>query len=240
MTPYEILQQHPVRFTPKQKKAFLNEVMDYAHSIGYSYLVDSGDLGKCNLIIGDPEHAQCLITAPYATAMRWPFAKIIWQNSTAVLTLLEMMKSVVVQHRNKLCFVLFDITRSHMSASKSYAKRYRSSVARQLVWQLDGVGERDHILFMPNKNVMLCECYMHRLHKCCTTLGVKTLGVGNKFFRMSGNYCFLNCIQVSAFSKLPKGKYFYWIPVDKSLSIEMTNVNILRSTILSAIICAAD
>lgn len=66
-TPMDVLQQFPVRKTRKQKQAFRDAVQSYAQSLGYHTKVEKGSYGCHNVIIGDPETAQYLVTAHYDT-----------------------------------------------------------------------------------------------------------------------------------------------------------------------------
>ena len=70
-TPMDVLKNHPVRRTAKQKQAFRVSVQSYLQGHGYSVRTEGRGSVK-NLIAGDPETARFLITAHYDTpAAAW-------------------------------------------------------------------------------------------------------------------------------------------------------------------------
>lgn len=66
-SPMDVLQNHPVRKSRKQKRSFRDAVQAYAEHHGYRVKVESGSLGSRNIVIGDPETARYLVTAHYDT-----------------------------------------------------------------------------------------------------------------------------------------------------------------------------
>jgi len=64
--PMDVLQQHPIRKSKKQKATFRQDVTEYAKSLGYDVNVETkGSIN--NVVIGDPKTAKYLITAHYDT-----------------------------------------------------------------------------------------------------------------------------------------------------------------------------
>lgn len=66
-TPMDVLHRFPVRKSKKQKQAFRDAVQSYAQRLGYNTKIEKGTWGCRNVIIGDPETAEYLITAHYDT-----------------------------------------------------------------------------------------------------------------------------------------------------------------------------
>lgn len=66
-TPMDVLHRFPVRKSKKQKQAFRDAIQSYAESLGYKTKIEKGSFGSRNIIIGDPETAQYLVTAHYDT-----------------------------------------------------------------------------------------------------------------------------------------------------------------------------
>lgn len=75
--PMDVLTRHPVRKTRGQKRLFLNDTAAYCQSLGYACREETGAFGCRNLIIGDPEHAEYLITAHYDTCAGLPIANYL-------------------------------------------------------------------------------------------------------------------------------------------------------------------
>ncbi len=93
--PIDVLELFPVRKSKKQKKAFRDAVCAYVEGLGYSVKVEKGNVGSRNVVIGDPENAEHLITAHYDTCAKmflpnlitpcnfWPF--LLYQILIAAL-----------------------------------------------------------------------------------------------------------------------------------------------------------
>ena len=75
--PMDVLTAFPVRKTRKQKQAFRDEIQSYASSLGYESAIEKGSVGSKNIIIGNPETADYLITAHYDTPAGLPFPNLI-------------------------------------------------------------------------------------------------------------------------------------------------------------------
>ncbi len=76
--PRDVLQQFPVRKTKAQKDRFRAEVCSYAEKLGYPCKVEHKGLGSgYNVVMGDPEKAEYLVTAHYDTPARMPFPNFI-------------------------------------------------------------------------------------------------------------------------------------------------------------------
>ena len=75
--PMDVLTAFPVRKSKQQKQEFRDAVQSYLAQFGYSPTVEKGSLGCRNMVIGDPETAQYLITAHYDTCARLPIPNLI-------------------------------------------------------------------------------------------------------------------------------------------------------------------
>lgn len=95
--PMDVLTDFPVRKTKRQKQAFRDAVQAYAASIGYESRVETGSFGCQNLILGNPEQADYLVTAHYDTCARLPIPNfltpcnfwlfLLWQLALMLLIL---------------------------------------------------------------------------------------------------------------------------------------------------------
>ena len=75
--PIDVLSLHPVRKTKKQKAAFRDDVVPYLESLGYSVVVQNGEFGVKNVVVGNSETAKILVTAHYDTPAWLPFPNLI-------------------------------------------------------------------------------------------------------------------------------------------------------------------
>lgn len=298
----DVLEFHEVRKTKKQKTEFLLAAMSYAQSQRYSARIEKASLGARNLVIGDDDRAQILLTAHYDTpaCMFLPnfitpkclpiyilyqlllvaipvglgiltgifvnaltdlpaLSKILGylvgvglylllilgpanrhnanDNTSGVVTVLETMASMPENLRHKVAFVLFDLEEAGMIGSSAYRKAHKAT-SRQLVINLDCVGEGDEIFFIPNKAVKADEGLMAKLSHFADTWGSKTLSLHQKglFFYPSDQMMFPKALAVAAFKRHKLfGPYLGKIHTGRDRNLDVTNVNILRAALISLI-----
>ena len=90
-TPMDVLTVFPVRKSKRQKAAFRAAAGKYAASLGYPVQEERGSFGCRNLIIGDPEQAEYLITAHYDTCARLPFPNFLTPCSLWLFLLYQLV-----------------------------------------------------------------------------------------------------------------------------------------------------
>ena len=301
-TPMDVFRDFPVRKTKKQKQAFREAVQSYAEQLGYPCTVESGSLGSRNLVIGNPERADYLVTAHYDTCARlpipnfltpcnfWPF--LLWQvvlvllilgvcilmglgvgfltgsgaigswcgylmiwailalmmigpanpsnandNTSGVVTLLEIAKSMPGNQRKKVCFVLFDLEEAGLIGSASYRKAHKSQTDRQMVLNLDCVGDGDYLTLFPTKRLKKDRKRLTSLHKACGYFGKKSILVHEQGFSFypSDQANFPWGVGICALNKRGKTLYLSRIHTKKDTILERTNVNLLRAALITYI-----
>ena len=301
-TPMDVFRDFPVRKTKKQKQAFREAVQSYAEQLGYPCTVESGSLGSRNLVIGNPEQADYLVTAHYDTCARlpipnfltpcnfWPF--LLWQvvlvllilgicilmglgvgfltgsgaigswcgylmiwvilalmligpanpsnandNTSGVVTLLEIAKSMPGNQRKKVCFVLFDLEEAGLIGSASYRKAHKSQTDRQMVLNLDCVGDGDNLTLFPTKRLKKDRKRLKSLYKACGYFGKKSILVHEQGFSFypSDQTNFPWGVGICALNKRGKTLYLSRIHTKKDTILERTNVNLLRAALITYI-----
>ena len=301
-TPMDVFRDFPVRKTKKQKQAFREAVQSYAEQLGYPCTVESGSLGSRNLVIGNPEQADYLVTAHYDTCARlpipnfltpcnfWPF--LLWQvvlvllilgvcilmglgvgfltgsgaigswcgylmiwvilalmligpanpsnandNTSGVVTLLEIAKSMPGNQRKKVCFVLFDLEEAGLIGSASYRKAHKSQTDRQMVLNLDCVGDGDYLTLFPTKRLKKDRKRLKSLYKACGYFGKKSILVHEQGFSFypSDQTNFPWGVGICALNKRGKTLYLSRIHTKKDTILERTNVNLLRAALITYI-----
>lgn len=305
-TPMDILNQFPVRKSKAQKEKFRAAVQSYASDFGYPVKEEKGSFGCRNLILGDPETAQFLVTAHYDTCARlpvpnlitpcdfWPFLGCqlllalvmllppavpgglvgwltggfewgylawyvlfwVWlalllfgpankhnanDNTSGVVTLLEIAKTLPENQRHKVCFVLFDLEEAGLIGSASYRKAHKGATDKQLVLNLDCVGDGDHIRMFPTKMLKKDRKKLTSLYKACGYFGKKDVLVQEKGFSLypSDQANFPYGVGICALRKKKKTLYLSRIHTSRDTILEETNINILRAAIISCITCSA-
>ena len=301
-TPMDVFRDFPVRKTKKQKQAFREAVQSYAEQLGYPCTVESGSLGSRNLVIGNPEQADYLVTAHYDTCARLPIPNfltpcnfwlfLLWQvvlvllilgvcilmglgvgfltgsgaigswcgylmiwvilalmmigpanpsnandNTSGVVTLLEIAKSMPGNQRKKVCFVLFDLEEAGLIGSASYRKAHKSQIDRQMVLNLDCVGDGDYLTLFPTKELKKDRKRLTSLYKACGYFGKKSILVHEQGFSFypSDQANFPWGVGICALKKRGKTLYLGRIHTNKDIILERTNVNLLRAAIITYI-----
>ena len=159
-------------------------------------------------------------------------------NTSGVVTLLEILTSMPENLRERVCFVLFDMEEAGLVGSASYRKAHKVSTDKQIVLNLDCVGDGDVIQFTPVKNAKKDTALHDKLRTVCGKVGKKELRLRHKGFTAgsSDHKNFPNGVGIMAFRyKKGIGLYCSRIHTWRDTVLEQTNVNILRAAIISLI-----
>ena len=158
-------------------------------------------------------------------------------NTSGVVTLLEIARTLPEAHRNKVCFILFDLEEKGLKGSAAYRKAHKEATENQLVLNLDCVGDGDHILFMPTKKARKELRLLRQLKHLGGWFGKKQILVIDKGFCSynSDHKNFPLAVGIGAFKK--KGKHFVLdkIHTKQDVNLDMTNVNLLRAALITFI-----
>jgi len=159
-------------------------------------------------------------------------------NTSGVVTLLEIARTMPENQRHKVCFVLFDLEEAGLIGSESYRKTHKNASNRQLILNLDCVGDGDHILFFPTKKLRKDRKKLTSLYGACGYFGSKSILIREKGFSVypSDQTKFPYGVGICALRKSKFGLYLGRIHTKKDTILEETNVNILRAA-LTTFIC---
>lgn len=301
--PMDVLQQFPVRKSKKQKQSFRNAAQEYIEKQGYAVKIEEGVLGAKNVVIGNPDTAQYLVTAHYDTpasigipnlitpcnlpafiliqlyllmvffAVSLPGGLLVgyltdngamgyltWyvlymgmlvlmmfgpanpsnvnDNTSGVVTVLEILTSLPENQRDKVCFVLFDLEEAGLIGSASFWKAHQKTANNQLMLNLDCVGDGDEILFFPTKKLKANAQKLSKLETICGSFGKKSIALHKTGFAYypSDQQHFPNGVGIAALRrKKGVGLYCSRIHTRRDTILDPTNVNILRAAIISLI-----
>ena len=159
-------------------------------------------------------------------------------NTSGVVALLEILRTLPENQRHKVCFVLFDLNEAGLLGSRVYKKEHRETISTQLVLDLSCVGDGDHLLMIPTRELKQDVKKYKSVFKCCGYFGNKSLLVMDKgtslipsdHKRFPYGVCFMAC------RKGKMGHYISRIHTSKDTILDQTNVNILRAA-LTTLIC---
>lgn len=159
-------------------------------------------------------------------------------NTSGVVTLLEIARSFPENQRHRVCFVLFDLEEAGCIGSASYRKTHRVQTDQQIVLNLDCVGDGDHILLFPTKKLKQNRKRLTSLYKACGYCGNKSILLREKGFSFypSDQVNFPCGVGICALKKRKKLLYLGRIHTKRDTVLEQTNVNLLRAA-LTTYIC---
>lgn len=158
-------------------------------------------------------------------------------NTSGVVALLEIAKSMPVNQRKKAAFVLFDLEEAGLIGSASYRKAHKAQTDRQMVLNLDCVGDGDYLTLFPTKKLRKDRKRFASLYKACGYFGKKSILLHEKGFSIypSDQAAFPYGVGICALKKRKKTLYLSRIHTKKDTILERTNINLLRAALITYI-----
>lgn len=158
-------------------------------------------------------------------------------NTSGVVTVLEIAKSLPENYRKDVCFVLFDLEEAGLIGSASYRKAHKKASESQMVLNLDCVGEGDEIYLFPTSKLKKNQKKLADLEKITGNFGKKTVTVRKQGFSIypSDQAHFPYGVGICALNRGKLGLYLSKIHTPKDTVLDETNVNILRAAIITMI-----
>ena len=162
-------------------------------------------------------------------------------NTSGVVSVLEIARSMPENCRKDVCFVLFDLEEAGLIGSASYQKAHKKATSSQLVLNLDCVGDGDEILFFPTSKLKKDRNQLALLERITGTYGKKRVSLRTAGFSVypSDQGHFPYGVGICALNRGRMGLYLSKIHTPKDTVLDETNVNILRAGIVSLITGAA-
>ena len=160
-------------------------------------------------------------------------------NTSGVVTLLEIAGTLPENQRHKVCFVLFDLEEAGLIGSASYRRKHKKASDSQIVLNLDCVGDGDHLLMFPTKKLRNNRKRLTSLYRACGYFGKKSLLVHEqgKYVYPSDQKHFPFGVGICALRKHKNTLFMSRIHTKKDTVLEQTNVNILRAALTTFICC---
>lgn len=158
-------------------------------------------------------------------------------NTSGVVTVLEIAKSLPEHYRKDVCFVLFDLEEAGLIGSASYRKAHKKASESQMVLNLDCVGEGDEIYLFPTSKLKKNQKKLADLEKITGNFGRKTVTVRKQGFSIypSDQAHFPYGVGICALNRGKLGLFLSKIHTPKDTVLDETNVNILRAAIITMI-----
>lgn len=159
-------------------------------------------------------------------------------NTSGVVASLEIAKALPLNQRDKVCFVLFDLEEAGLLGSSGYRSKHKKTSDKQIVLNLDCVGDGDEIVFFPTSKLRKNADHMEKLRKCAGQIGKKSIAIREKGFSYypSDQANFPLGVGIAALNRSKwAGLYLSRIHTPKDTILEETNINILRAALITLI-----
>ncbi len=155
-------------------------------------------------------------------------------NTSGVLTLLEIALALPEQERSRVCFVFFDNEEKGMLGSAAFAKAHQKAKKETLTLNFDCVSDGDSLQLFPSRGLKKDAAALERLEWAFAGAGCKTVEVVRGFgFYPSDNASFKRGVGVCALkhSRLV-GWYMDRIHTGRDTVLDTENIRLLRSGVL--------
>lgn len=211
--------------------------------VGLFLIVGIGTGILAGLLLGDLQHGSMIGVIVY-----WILLLLMLfgpankhnanDNTSGVVTVLEVARSVPPEYRDKVAFILFDLEEAGLIGSDSYRKQHKTETKDQIVLNCDCVGDGNELMLFPNKKLKKDPAMMERLSVMESVEGEKSLKLRRKGFSIypSDQKNFPLGVGIAAFRRSKwAGLYCDKIHTRKDTVLEVKNVSILRDSILRLI-----
>lgn len=150
-------------------------------------------------------------------------------NTSGVITLIEMMSAMTDEERAQSCFVFFDNEEKGLFGSAAFEKEYKETMKEKLLVNFDCVSDGDYLMLIPNKKAF--PEYSERLKSAFADVSDKTVLIEKSkyVYYPSDQRNFKNNIGVAAFKKSKPGLYMDRIHTPKDTVMDERNIAVLVS-----------
>lgn len=154
-------------------------------------------------------------------------------NTSGVITLLEIYESMSREMRENVCFVFFDNEESGLLGSAAFYKKHRGAMQAKLLMNFDCVSDGDHIMLVVKKKAE--KAYGEALRQAFLPRGAKQIVFAASATTVypSDQQKFPVALAVSGFKKAPiLGYYMDRIHTDRDRVFDEDNILLIRDNVL--------
>lgn len=150
-------------------------------------------------------------------------------NTSGVVTLIEVALALPVKDRDKVCLVFFDNEERGMLGSSHFAGKHKAVRQKSLILNFDCVSDGDFIQFFPSRTLKKDEPALRRLEAAFAGWGDKRVEiVRGAGFYPSDNISFERSCGVCALKKGRLGYYLDRIHTSRDTVFQEENIALLR------------
>ena len=159
-------------------------------------------------------------------------------NTSGVVAVLETAATLPSDLRDQVCFVLFDLEEGGLLGSSSYRKRHRKASEKQMILNLDCVGEGDEIVLFPTKKLKKDCNRISSFKELCAVSEQKSICVKNQGFSMypSDQANFPIGFGIAALCRTKRGDlYLGKIHTGRDRNLDEKNIAVLRDFLIRVV-----
>ncbi len=147
-------------------------------------------------------------------------------NTSGVITLIEMMSSMTEEERAQACFVFFDNEEKGLFGSSTFAKEHKKTMKEKLLVNFDCVSDGDYLMLIQNKKALEHE---ENLKSAFAEITDKTVLIERDkgIYYPSDQRNFKKNIGVAAFKKSKIGLYMDRIHTPRDTVMDERNIEVL-------------
>lgn len=148
-------------------------------------------------------------------------------NTSGVITLIELLSTMTPEERAQSCFVFFDNEEKGLFGSSTYAKEHKKVMADKLLVNFDCVSDGDHLMFILNKKAL--PEYLEQLEGAFSGVEDKNILIesGKGVYYPSDQKNFKKNIGVASFKKSKLGLYMDRIHTPRDTVMDERNIEVL-------------
>ena len=148
-------------------------------------------------------------------------------NTSGVITLIELLSTMTPEERAQSCFVFFDNEEKGLFGSSTYAKEHKKVMADKLLVNFDCVSDGDHLMFILNKKAL--PEYLEQLEGAFSGIEDKNILIesGKGVYYPSDQKSFKKNIGVASFKKSKLGLYMDRIHTPRDTVMDERNIEVL-------------
>lgn len=148
-------------------------------------------------------------------------------NTSGVITLIELLSTMTPEERAQSCFVFFDNEEKGLFGSSNYAKEHKKVMADKLLVNFDCVSDGDHLMFILNKKAL--PEYLEQLEGAFSGVEDKNILIesGKGVYYPSDQKNFKKNIGVASFKKSKLGLYMDRIHTPRDTVMDERNIEVL-------------
>ena len=159
-------------------------------------------------------------------------------NTSGVVTVLEIARFLPENLRDRVCFVLLDLEEAGLVGSAAYRKKHKKETNQQIILNCDCVGDGDELMMFPTRKVRKDDARMEWLRSVCGMAGDKSLELRERGFAYypSDQKNFPYGVGIAAFQRSSwAGLFCDKIHTKKDTVLDEKNVIFLRDKLIRLI-----